>query len=184
MIRLGGTCFVLVACLGWGARPAAGEERIDPYSLSPEQLFNAEVISASRTSESVWEAPAAISVLTANDIERAGVTNIADALRLVPGVDVAQINSSGWAVSVRGFNSPLANKLPVLIDGRESYDPLFSGVYWDVQYSPLEDIERIEVVRGPGASLWGANVDNGVINNITRSAADTQGALVSATVGD
>jgi iron complex outermembrane receptor protein len=184
MIRLGGTCFVLAAHLGLCAQAAAEEPTLDPYALSPEQLFSAEVISASRTSESVWQAPAAIYVITAADIERAGVASIPEALRLAPGVDVAQINASGWAVSVRGFNSALANKLLVLIDGRESYDQLFSGVYWDVQDAALEDIDRIEVVRGPGASLWGANAVNGVINIITKRAADTQGALVSAIVGD
>jgi iron complex outermembrane receptor protein len=185
MIRFGGTCLVLAAVQagGWPAA-AVADPSVDPYALSPEQLFAAEVISPARTPESVWEAPAAISVLTAADIERAGVTSIPEALRLAPGVDVAQINSSGWAISARGFNSALANKLLVLIDGREIYDPLFSGVYWDVQDTPLQDIERIEVVRGPGASLWGANAVNGVINIITKSAADTQGALVSATAGD
>ncbi|HVK82343.1 MAG TPA: TonB-dependent receptor, partial [Verrucomicrobiae bacterium] len=152
--------------------------------MSPEQLFDAEVISVSRTAENVWDAPAAVYVVTANDIERSGATSIAEALRLAPGVQVARINSSGWAVSVRGFNSPLANKLLVLIDGRETYDPLFSGVYWDVQDTALEDIERIEVIRGPGASLWGANAVNGVINIITRSARDTQGAMVSVNAGE
>lgn len=166
------------------ASPAAGEEVTDPFALSPEELFGAEVISASRSPQSVWEAPAAIYVVTAADIQRSGATTIAEALRLVPGVQVARTNTSGWAVSVRGFNSALANKLLVLIDGRESYDPLFSGVYWDVQDTALEDIERIEVIRGPGATLWGANAVNGVINIITRRAADTQGMLVSAAAGD
>src|SRR5262249_13737945 len=154
MIRFGGTCIVLAAQVGGFAQSAAADPAaVDPYSLSPEQLFSAEVISPSRTPESVWEAPAAISVLTATAIERAGATTLPEALRLIPGVDVARINSSGWAISARGFNSALANKLLVLIDGREIYDPLFSGVYWDVQDTPLADIERIEVVRGPGASL-------------------------------
>ena len=119
-----------------------------------------------------------------SDIERSGATTIAEALRLVPGVQVARINTSGWAISVRGFNGALANKLLVLIDGREVYDPLFSGVYWDVQDTALEDIDRIEVIRGPGASLWGANAVNGVINIITKRAAETQGALVSAIAGE
>jgi iron complex outermembrane recepter protein len=184
MIRQSGVWLLLATSAALGATPAHAQDDVDPFALSPEELFGAEVISASRTPESVWEAPAAIFVLTARDIERSGVTSIAEALRLVPGVQVARINTSGWAVSVRGFNSPLANKLLVLIDGRETYDPLFSGVYWDVQDTALEDIDRIEVVRGPGASLWGANAVNGVINIITRPASQTQGVLASAVAGD
>ncbi len=169
--------------LAFAAPVAYADDDVDPYALTPEQLFHATVISASRAPEDVWEAPTAIYVITASDIERAGATSIPEALRLAPGVDVARINSSGWAISIRGFNSALANKLLVLIDGRESYDPLFSGVYWDVQDTAIEDIERIEVIRGPGASLWGANAVNGVINIITKRAADTQGPLLSATAG-
>jgi iron complex outermembrane receptor protein len=161
----------------------ADDDSVDPYALTPEQLFHATVISASRAPEEVWDAPTAIYVISASDIERAGARSIPEALRLAPGVDVARINSSGWAISIRGFNSALANKLLVLIDGRESYDPLFSGVYWDVQDTAIEDIDRIEVIRGPGASLWGANAVNGVINIITKRAADTQGPMASATVG-
>ena len=97
---------------------------------------------------------------------------------------MARFGASGWAISVRGFNSSLANKLLVLIDGREVYDALFSGVYWDIQDTPLQDIERIEVIRGPGASLWGANAVNGVINIITKKAGDTQGALTSVATGN
>lgn len=184
MIRSTGVCLLLLASAGLFASPANAQEEVDPFALSPEELFGAEVISTSRAPQSVWEAPAAVYVLTADDIARSGATSIAEALRLVPGVQVARINTSGWAVSVRGFNSALANKLLVLIDGRETYDPLFSGVYWDVQDTALEDIERIEVVRGPGASLWGANAVNGVINIITRRAAETQGLLASAIAGD
>jgi iron complex outermembrane receptor protein len=184
MIRPCASSLFTAAMAALTASPAQAEAALDPFVLSPEQLFDAEVISASRTPESIWEAPSAIYVLSARDIERSGATSIAEALRLVPGVQVARINTSGWAISIRGFNSPLANKLLVLIDGRETYDPLFSGVYWDVQDTAIEDIERIEVVRGPGASLWGANAVNGVINIITRRAADTQGLLVSAIAGD
>jgi iron complex outermembrane receptor protein len=161
----------------------ARAQEIDPFALSPEQLFDATVVSVSRTSEKLRDAPAAVYVLTNEDIARSGATSIPEALRLVPGVQAARVNSAGWAISVRGFNGPLTNKLLVLIDGREVYDPLFSGVYWDVQDTALEDIDRIEVIRGPGASLWGANAVNGVINIITKSAADTQGALVSGIVG-
>ncbi len=161
----------------------AAEESVDPFELSPEQLFNATVMSVSKTSEKIMDAPAAIYVVTNEDIRRSGATSIPDALRLVPGVQVARTGAGSWAVTVRGFNSALANKLLVLMDGREVYDGLFSGVYWDVQDTVLEDIDRIEVIRGPGASLWGANAVNGVINIITKSAADTQGNLTSVTVG-
>ncbi len=130
------------------------------------------------------DAPAAVYVLTSEDIMRSGATSIPEALRLVPGVDVARVNANSWAISVRGFNGTLDDKLLVLIDGRTVYDPLFSGVYWDIQDAVLEDIDRIEVIRGPGASLWGANAVNGVINIITKKAGDTQGALASATGGN
>jgi iron complex outermembrane recepter protein len=157
---------------------------VDPFALSPEQLFNATVTSVSKTAEKLGDAPAAIFVLTNEDIMRSGATSIPEALRLVPGVEVIRATASSWAISVRGFNSGLANKLLVLIDGREVYDPLFSGVYWDVQDTALEDIERIEVIRGPGGTLWGANAVNGVINIITKSAKDTKGALGSLIAGN
>jgi len=163
---------------------ALAAEPVDPFALSPEQLFDATVISASRMPERLGDTPAAIYVLTNEDIARSGATSIPEALRLAPGVQVARVDSSTWAISVRGFNGPLANKLLVLIDGRTVYDTLFSGVYWDVQDTPLEDIERIEVIRGPGASLWGANAVNGVINIITKRASDTQGLLLSLGSGN
>jgi len=171
-----------IAC----AAPAAGaNEHANHFELSPEQLFNATVMSVSKTSEKLMDAPAAIYVLTNEDIARSGATSIPETLRLVPGVQVARTHGGGWAVTVRGFaSSGLGNKLLVLMDGREVYDQLFSGVYWDVQDTVLEDIERIEVIRGPGASLWGANAVNGVINIITKSAKDTQGGMVSALVGN
>jgi iron complex outermembrane receptor protein len=176
-----GAC-ALLTISGLGAARAADD--IDPFSLSPEQLFDATVMSVTKTDETVRTSPAAVYVLTNEDIMRSGATSIPEALRLVPGVQVARGNSSSWSISVRGLNSGLANKLLVLIDGREVYDALFSGVYWDIQDTPLEDIERIEVIRGPGASLWGANAVNGVINIITKSAAHTQGAMVSAIAGN
>ncbi len=148
-------------------------------SLSLEQLMNVKV-SILGPSETVSRTPAAVSVVTADDIQRSGARNIPEALRLVPGLDVAQMDSSEWAVSARGFNDESANKLLVLEDGRSIYTPLFSGVFWDVQDTMMEDIDHIEVVRGPGATLWGANAVNGVINVITKSAADTQGWLVSS----
>jgi iron complex outermembrane receptor protein len=118
-------------------------------------------------------------VITQEDIRRSGATNIPDLLRMVPGLDVAQINANAWAISARSFNSQFANKLLVLIDGRAVYTPINGGVYWDTQDVPLEDIERIEVVRGPGGTVWGANAVNGVINIITKKAADTQGGLLT-----
>ncbi|MES1199904.1 MAG: TonB-dependent receptor plug domain-containing protein [Pseudomonadota bacterium] len=163
---------------------AATPEGADPFALAPEQLLNATIISASRSPEAVRDAPAAVYVITAQDIARAGATSLPEALRLAPGVDVARVSTGGWAISIRGFNGSLANKLLVLVDGREVYDPLFSGVYWDAQNMPLQDIARIEVSRGPGATLWGDDAVNGVINIITKTAAQTQGALVSAAVGD
>ena len=152
-------------------------------NLSLEELMNTKVTILG-PSESVSQTPAAVSVVTAEDIKRSGAMNIPEALRLVPGLDVAQIDSSQWAVSARGFNDEFANKLLVLQDGRSIYTPLFGGVFWDVQGTMMEDIDHIEVVRGPGATLWGANAVNGVINIITKSAEDTQGWLVSGGGGN
>lgn len=142
-------------------------------------LFNIKVsIVSPNAPESIPQTPAAVSVVSAKDIERSGARNYPEALRLVPGMDVAQVDSSQWAVSSRGFNDVFANKLLVMQDGRSIYTPLFSGVFWDVQGALLEDIDHIEVVRGPGSTIWGANAMNGVINIISKSAADTQGLLV------
>src|ERR1700722_4022683 len=129
--------------------------------------------------ETVSQTPAAVSVVTQDDIQRSGAMNIPEALRLVPGMDVAQVDASQWAGSARGFDDNFANKLLVMEDGRALYTPLYSGVFWDVQGTMMEDIDHIEVVRGPGATLWGANAVNGVINVITKSAEDTQGLLAS-----
>ncbi|MDB6021638.1 MAG: ligand-gated TonB-dependent outer rane channel [Pedosphaera sp.] len=153
-------------------------------SMSIDDLLNQDVTSVSKKSEKLSKSPAAISVLTQDDIRRSGATSIPEALRLVPGLDVAQVDSQQWAVSARGFNDVFANKLLVLQDGRSLYTPLFSGVFWDVQNPLLEDIDRIEVIRGPGASLWGANAVNGVISIITKSAAETQGFLATASGGN
>ena len=151
--------------------------------LSLEDILNIEITSVSKKAQSLSEAPAAIFVITNDDLRRSGVTNIPDSLRMVPGLNVARIDSNKWAITSRGFNGCFANKLLVLIDGRSVYAPSFSGVYWDVQDTLLEDVERIEVIRGPGATLWGANAVNGVINIITRHAADTQGGLVALGAG-
>ena len=159
---------------------SAGAELL---TLSLEDLMDMDVTSVSKKSQSIANAPAAIYVVTGKDIERAGVTSIPEALRMVPGMQVAKIDSNKWAVSARGFAGRYSNKLLVLMDGRTIYTPTFSGVYWDAHDTVLEDIDRIEVIRGPGAALWGANAVNGVINIITKSAADTQGTLVSARAG-
>jgi iron complex outermembrane recepter protein len=148
-----------------------------------EELFNLEVTTVSRRPERLVDAASAIQVITAEEIRRSGASSLPEALRLATNLQVAQVNSSTWAISARGFNATTANKLLVLIDGRSVYTPLFSGVFWDVQNVMLEDIDRIEVISGPGATLWGANAVNGVINVITKSARDTQGALLSGGAG-
>lgn len=145
--------------------------------------MNIEVTSVSKSDQKIARVAAAIFVITQEDIRRSGMTNIADLLRIVPGLDVSQINANNWAISARGFNHQFENKLLVLIDGRAVYTPLIGGVNWDTQDVPLEDIERIEVIRGPGATLWGANAVNGVINITTKPAADTQGGLLSGGAG-
>jgi iron complex outermembrane receptor protein len=147
----------------------------DLKQMSLEQLMDIQVTSVARHSESLLQAAASVQVITHEDIRRSGATSIAEALRLADNLEVAQRNSHDWAISARGFNTALANKLLVMIDGRTVYTPLFSGVFWQIQDYLLEDIERIEVISGPGGTLWGANAVNGVINIITRSAADSQG---------
>jgi iron complex outermembrane receptor protein len=147
-------------------------------------LSDIRVLSVSREPEAVGDAPSSIVVVTNEQIRRSGATSLGEALRLAPNLQVARLNSVGYAITARGFANSLANKLLVLIDGRTVYTPLFSGVFWDQQDLVLADVDRIEVVSGPGATLWGANAVNGVINIITRSAADTQGGLVSAGGGN
>lgn len=172
--------------LAFLAMPAQAED-INPdelLNLSLAELSNIEVTSVSKRSEKESEAPAAIYVITQDDIRRSGMTNIPELLRMVPGLNVAQSNSHQWSVSSRGLSGEFADTLLVLIDGRTVYTPLFSGVYWDIQDTPLRDIERIEVIRGPGATLWGANAVNGVINIITKNSKDTQGGLISQSAGN
>ncbi|MCE9595298.1 MAG: TonB-dependent receptor [Planctomycetes bacterium] len=181
---------VVVAFASFGVAHAqdvvASAQPTDLSELSLEELLNVEVVvtSASRHEQSLMNTPAAIFVISAEDIQRSGLTELPEVLRLAPGVDVARLDSSRWAVSIRGFNEQFATKLLVLVDGRSVYTPLFSGVFWDMLDMPLEEIERIEVIRGPGAALWGANAVNGIINIITKSASQTTGAFVSATAGD
>src|SRR5207237_3820451 len=130
-----------------------------------------------RRPERLSDAPASVFVITGDDMRRSGATNLPEALRLAPNLEVARVDSRQYAISARGFNNTIANKLLVLIDGRTVYTPLFSGVFWDAQDTLLEDVDRIEVMSGPGATLWGDNAVNGVINVITRRAAETQGTL-------
>lgn len=152
--------------------------------LSLEQLMNETVTSVSKKEQKLGDAAAAISVLSNDDLRRSGATSIPEALRSVPGLNVSAFNSSQWAISSRGFNGIYANKLLVLVDGRAVYTPVFAGVYWDLQQSMLADLDRIEVIRGPGATVWGANAVNGVINVVSRSARDTQGGYTYAGGGD
>jgi iron complex outermembrane receptor protein len=152
--------------------------------LSLEQLGNTEVTSTTKEPEQIWKTSAAVYVITQDDIHRSGVTNLPDALRLAPGVEVAQIDSNKWSIGIRGFENRLSRSVLVLIDGRSVYTPLFAGVYWEVQDTLLEDVERIEVIRGPGGTIWGANAVNGVINIITRNSKDTHGLLASAGGGN
>lgn len=150
----------------------------DLSELTIDELMEIRVTSVSKKEERGSQAAAAIHVISGDDIRRTGVRTIADALRWAPGIQVGQVDSHQWAISSRGFNDLFANKLLVMIDGRTVYTPLFSGVFWDVQDTFLPDIDRIEVIRGPGATLWGANAVNGVINIITRSARETQGTVL------
>ncbi len=174
------------------AGPAAAQQEpgdklaaaADLKKLSIEELMDIDVTSVSRRAERLNDAAAAIAVITQEDIRRSGVTSLPEALRLVNSLQVARQNQRTWAVTARGFNIPTANKMLVLIDGRSVYTPLFSGVFWDVQDTLLEDVERIEVIRGPGATLWGANAVNGIVNIITKRAADTQGGLLTAGAGN
>src|SRR5437588_9235449 len=175
---------VLVGGLVGASRGDSGqnnEEAVNHLTqISLEDLGNIEVTTASKEPVKASRTPAAIYVITQEDIRRSGATNIAEVLRLAPGVEVARVDSNTWSVGVRGFGSALSRSVLVLIDGRSVYTPLFAGVYWQVQDTLLEDIERIEVIRGPGGTIWGANAVNGVINIITKSAKETRGVLTTA----
>jgi iron complex outermembrane receptor protein len=180
-VALGALCI----CTGAASTADAQEtSTIDVYELSIEELMNSEVTSVSLRPEPLSRAPAAIDVITAEDIHRSGAQSLPEILRLARNLEVAQIDAQRYAISARGFNSyEASNKLLVLIDGRSVYTPLYSGVFWDQQHVPLDDIERIEVVSGPGGTLWGANAVNGVINIITKDAGDTQGVFAEAFAG-
>jgi iron complex outermembrane receptor protein len=155
----------------------------DLSQASIEELMRIEITSVARKEQRAADVAAAVFVITQDDIRRSGMTTIPDLLRLAPGVQVAQINSNKWAVSVRGFNGLYANKLLVLVDGRSVYNRIFSGVLWDAEDLMLDDIDRIEVIRGPGAAIWGANAVNGVINIVTKTTAATEGALARVEAG-
>ncbi len=169
-----------------GAETSAAEQSSQGSlkGLSLEQLGNVEVSTASKSPHQVWDTAAAIYVITQEDIKRSGATTIPDALRLAPGVEVARIDSNKWAVGIRGFGSRLSRSVLVLIDGRSVYSTLLTGTYWEVQDTVMEDIDRIEVIRGPGGTIWGPNAVDGVINIITKSSKDTQGLQVVAGGGD
>lgn len=159
---------------------AAGGEKLDLLSLSLKELSELRVTSVSKTPQDWFRAPAAIHVITGEAIRRSGVTSLPEALRLAPGVHVARLSANQWAIGIRGFQDRLSRATLVMIDGRSVYTPLFAGTYWELQDVMLEDVDRIEVIRGPGGAVWGANAVNGVINIITKSAADTPGMLATA----
>src|SRR5258706_16193115 len=180
----GAIAFATIA-LGTSAAYASNKlASADLADLSLEQLTRITVTSASRREEALIEAPASIYVITQADIRRSGATSLTEALRLAPNLQVARADTNQYAITARGFNNTLANKLLVMIDGRTVYTPLFSGVFWEAQDLVLADVERIEVISGPGATLWGVNAVNGVINIITYPASRTQGEYAYAGAGN
>jgi iron complex outermembrane recepter protein len=174
------TVFTLLGSVT-GFAQTAGSSDLTQASL--EDLMNIQVTSVSKKDQKLFKAGASVFVITQVDIRRSGARNIPDLLRMVPGVDVARIDANTWAISIRGFNTRYSDKVLLLIDGRSVYTPSFSGVYWDQQDVPLENIDRIEVIRGPGGTVWGANAMNGVINIITKNSKDTQGGLITLGTG-
>jgi iron complex outermembrane receptor protein len=176
--------WVLLSALALPISSQAQQQPVDLSKKSLEDLMNVQVTSVSKKEQKLSRTAAAIFVITQEDIRRSGALDIPDLLRMVPGLDVAQINSNTWAISARGLNGRYANELLVLIDGRSMYTQVTGGVFWDTLDMPIGDIERIEVIRGPGASVWGANAVNGVINIITRDASTTQGALLEGAGGN
>jgi iron complex outermembrane receptor protein len=177
-----GTLVCVLLASATGVRAQTGTDELKRMSL--EDLLDVDVSTLSRRPEPTSEVPAAVFVITQDDIRRSGATSLPEALRLAPGVQVAQIDGGKWATGVRGFSDRLSRAMLVLIDGRAVYSPLFAGTYWEVQDMMLEDVERIEVIRGPGGTLWGANAVNGIVNIITKGAAQTQGLLATGEAGD
>lgn len=179
--------FVSFSIPGRADLPQPAGNQLDPAALkklSLEELSQIEVTTPSREPEKAFDTPAAVFVITGDDIRRSGVTSIPEALRMAPGVEVARIDANHWSVGIRGFGSRLTRDVLVLVDGRTVYTPLFDGTYWEVQDTLLEDVDRIEVIRGPGGTIWGPNAVNGVIDVITKSSKDTHGAFVSAGGGN
>jgi iron complex outermembrane recepter protein len=181
-------CMLTSSAAAHGATQlVAASARVDApqelKSLSLEELGNVQVTTFSKTPTELWETPAAVYIITGDDIERSGATSIADVLRLAPGVEVGRLSSTTWAVGIRGLQNNFSKSVLVLIDGRNLYTPLFAGVYWDVQDMPLDNIDHIEVIRGPGGTIWGPNAANGVINIITKNAAETRGVTANALGG-
>jgi len=183
LVRMTIILALLTATCAFASENQSGSA-VDLTQLSLEDLMNVTVTSVSKKSEPVSEAPAAIYVINSEEIRRSGATCIPEALRLVPGMQVAQIDANKWAVTARGFDGMFANKLLVLIDGRSVYTLSFSGVYWDVQDIVMENIDRIEVIRGPGATMWGANAVNGVINIITKRSSESSDLSGSLSTGN
>ncbi len=182
---LAGRMLLCLATLGFLVLPTWPQQKpTDLADQSLEDLMNVEVTSVSKNEQKLSRTASAIFVITSEDISRSGAANIPDLLRMVPGMDVAQINANTWAVSARGLNGEFSNELLVMVDGRTVYLPTFGGVFWDVLDMPLDDIERIEVIRGPGGTIWGTNAVNGVVNIITKKAAATHGALIVAGGGN
>lgn len=177
-------CVALRVPLSLGISARAQNPPEDLSKLSVEDLMNVEMTSVSRKEQKVSQTAAAIFVISQEDIRRSGANNIPDLLRMVPGVNVAQISSNIWAISVRGFDGEFSNKLLVMLDGRIACLPTFSGTFWDVPDVPLENIERIEVIRGTGGATWGANAVDGVINIITSKASESRGGMVVAGAGN
>ena len=159
-------------------------ELAELLDISFTELANITLTTASRTEKRLFDTPAAVYVIDQEEIRRSGMDSVPELLRLVPGLQVAQINNDIWVITSRGFNAQYSNKLLILMDGRTLYNPLFAGVHWNVQDIMLDNVERIEVIRGPGGSLWGANAVNGVINIITKKAANTQGGRLSVSAGN
>lgn len=181
--KWGLVCGLFGSVLG-GSQEAKGVSENKYLDMDLTELMNITITSVAKKEQRLVDAPAAVFVITQEDIRKSGVTHIADALAMAPGLHVAKISSSKWSISSRGFTGYTSNKLLILIDGRSVYSPAYSGTFWDAQHVMLEDVERIEVVRGPGGSLWGANAVNGVINIITKSAVETEGGLLRAGIGN
>jgi iron complex outermembrane recepter protein len=173
-----------IALLAWPGIHASSAQSPDLTQKSLEDLMNIQVTSVSKKEQKTSQVAAAVFVISREDIRDSGALNIPDLLRMVPGLDVAQIDAGKWAISARGFNGQYSNKLLVLIDGRTAYSPIFAGVFWDSQNVILDNIERIEVIRGPGAAVWGSNAVNGVINVITRDTSNTQGSYLAVGAGN